>query len=364
MRIVLFNWRDRKHPRAGGAELYTHEALSALARRGHECTWFTSSSPQSADQERAENYTVIRRGTELTCRLHAYKWLRRQIDKFDLVIDEVNTLPWASPLIDGMKTILLIHQLAREVWWAEAPPGVSLVGYAMEPALLRPYRNSEVITVSPSSAESLREIGLRGRINIVENPLEPSTCLQIKSSPGLIGYVGRVTRSKRVDHIIRAFAIASNHEQKARLVIVGGGDPREFERLSTLANKLGVGNRVQFTGRVSEQMRDDVMAKMDLLALASLREGWGLVVSEVARYGIPSVAYPVPGLKDSIINEETGLLSYDESPEALADCILKLLRDRELRERYGRAAARRLAQFSHERFAERFCRVIESYAKS
>jgi len=361
VRIVLFNWRDRKHPGAGGAELYTHEALTALHAAGHECVWFASAAPGLAAVENFEHYTVVRRGSELTCRFEAARWLYRRRAETDLVIDEVNTLPWFSPWITPGKTLLLMHQLAREVWWAEAPFWAACVGYVMEPVYLQIYRRTPVITISQSSARSLRQIGLRGPIHVVECPLEPPIPMQPRTQPGLVGYVGRLAPSKRVDHVIRAVAIARQNDSRIRLRIVGGGSDAELERLTRVAADAGISAEVKFFGRVSDEERDRLMSEIDVLALASLREGWGLVVSEAARFTIPSVAYDVPGLRDSIVDEKTGLL-VQAKPRELALAIAHLVRNRDTRQAFGARAARRLSEFSKQRFCERVVSAVEAHA--
>lgn len=323
--------------------------------------WFASAAPGLEPEERGEHYTVIRRGTELTCRFHAFRWLVQRRHEIDLIIDEVNTLPWLSPLVSSERTILLIHQLAREVWWAEAPWPAAAVGFAMEPAYLRLYRNADVITISDSSARSLREVGLRGRIQVVECPLEPPFESAANPIPATIGYVGRVTASKRIGDIVRALALVRERQPQARLLVVGGGTTKEFHKLRKLADELGVLDAVEFTGRLSDEERDRRLGEVDVLAMASLREGWGLVVSEAARWRIPAVAYPVPGLCDSIVDGRTGLLAADQTPRALAGALMQLIGNRAQRDAYGTAAADMLLQFSEERFAQRFCEAVERH---
>src|SRR5579884_1078722 len=129
VRIALFNWRDRMHPAAGGAEQYTHDLLCALANAGHVCTWIASKVPGRPDCEDCGDYTVLRMGSELTCRFFAARWLWQNRHAVDVVVDEVNTLPFFSRMIAPRKTKVLIHQLAREVWWYEAPRPLAALGY-------------------------------------------------------------------------------------------------------------------------------------------------------------------------------------------------------------------------------------------
>jgi glycosyltransferase involved in cell wall biosynthesis len=355
MNVAIFNWRDLEHPRAGGAEYYTHALASGLAARGHAVTLFTSRAGAAPPRAERDGYTIVRRGNALTCRLFAVAWLLRRRRAFDTIIDEVNTLPWLSPLIAPGRVTLLIHQLAREIWFAESPLPVAIVGYLIEPFFLRIYRRVPVVTISASSARTLVKIGLRGHIDVVECPLLPrATEVTPKPEPGSIGYVGRITPSKRIDHVVRALALVRRAVPNARLSIVGSGPASEVRRLKRVARSSGVAGAVTFTGRLPDDARDRALARFDVLALASLREGWGIVVSEAARFAVPSVVYPVPGLVDAVRDGETGIVSPRPTPRSLANGLTAILIDRSTRDRFGNAAAAYLDRFSFARFIERF----------
>ena len=362
--IVFFGWRDLRDPRAGGAEYYAHDLLATLARAGFRCTLFVSRAKGQPDREEREYYTVIRKGNRVTCRFHAAAWLARNRDDVDCVVDELSTLPFLSRLVARDKTVVLVHQLAREVWWFEAPAPIAAVGFALEPLMVQIYRSAPAITVSKSSAASLREIGLRGPIEIIENPLEPPVEAASAFVRGRIGFVGRLTPSKRVDHIVRAFGMLAARWPKAELWIVGGGEERTLASLRALAKRLGCEDRVRFTGHVPGAERDAILASLDCLVMASAREGWGRVVSEAARYGVPSVGYDVYGLRDAIVDGKTGLLVRDQRPEALAVAIERLLEDESLRGRLGAEAARYLGAFGYDRFESRILRYFTNLPRS
>lgn len=362
MHVVIFNWRDLDQPKAGGAEVITHALASGLAQRGHFVVWFTSRSNGQSEEAQRDGYAVVRRGSELTCRFHAFAWLRARRDTFDVIVDEVNTLPFLSRFATRKPVVLWQHQLAREVWLAEAPPVLAQAGYVLEPVLQALYARTPVVTLSDSSAESFARIGMRGDVRVIHAPLA-----QAEGTPGSpvvarIGYVGRVAPSKRIDHLIRALALVRRQVPNATLVVIGAGPEKERARLAALAQRLGVADAVELKGRIPSSERDALARTFDVLALASLREGWGLVVSEAARHCVPSVVYPVAGLVDSVVDERTGLVTARESPEDLANALLRVISDRELRDRLGAAAAARLRAFPPELFIDRFEAFLEETA--
>jgi glycosyltransferase involved in cell wall biosynthesis len=115
---------------------------------------------------------------------------------------------------------------------------------------------------------------------------------------------------------------------------------------------------VKFTGFIPGDERDQMLSTLDCLVMASVREGWGRVVSEAARYGVPSVGYDVYGLRDAIVDGETGLLVREQRPEALAKAIAELIDDPPLRNRLGAAAAEYLRGFTYGIFEERVRRYF------
>ncbi len=147
MNVAIFNWRDLAHPRAGGAEFYSASVAQVLHQAGHTVTWFASRFPNSTATDRTDYCRILRAGNQITVRAHAAAWLWSH-PEVDLIIDEVNTLPFLSPLLRPNDTVLLIHQLAREVWFLERPGFLGAIGYASEALSLRIYRDNPIVTIS------------------------------------------------------------------------------------------------------------------------------------------------------------------------------------------------------------------------
>src|SRR3990167_1095837 len=140
MKILLLNWRDIKNPKAGGAELVTHKILEYLVQQGHQTTLFTASFPGALDYEVINGVFVERAGNRWTVHLHAFlRYWSKYKGKFDLVIDEINTIPFFTPLYIKEKKLCYINQLAREVWFYESKFPLSWIGYFLEPIYLRLY---------------------------------------------------------------------------------------------------------------------------------------------------------------------------------------------------------------------------------
>lgn len=129
-------------------------------------------------------------------------------------------------------------------------------------------------------------------------------------------FIGRLSANKRPDHAIRAFELLRLQVPDAQIWVIGSGP--EEARLRKMA-----GPGVTFLGRVSEEEKRERLARAHALVATSVREGWGLVVTEAAASGTVTVGYDVPGLRDSI-RASGGVLTLAD-PQSLATALAGLL---------------------------------------
>jgi glycosyltransferase involved in cell wall biosynthesis len=322
----MLNWRDAWHPKAGGAELVTLRVLERLAERGHEIEWFSGMYPGALRSESRNGIQFVRAGTQIT--VHVAAWQRYAGTKeFDIIVDQINTIPFYAHLYARIPTIALIHQLAQEVWHYEFPAPFGRIGAALERSYLSPYRNVPIISESASSAASFRAFGLRGPISVVSLAVDGAADSQVpaKMMPREIVTLGRVTPSKRPEHAIAAAAILRERGWNGRLVIIGGGAREYLNRIDALGKSF-LGDRFSCTGRVNDEERSRLLRGASCIWMTSVREGWGLAITEAARHGTPAVVYRVPGLVDSVTDGITGYV-VDQHPAALAAATERLFGD-------------------------------------
>jgi len=310
MRILVFNWKDIEHPAAGGAEVYTAEVARRLVAAGHAVTIFTSAVEGLPADDDAHGVRVIRRGSRLGVYRAARAFYRSEgRGNFDVVIDEVNTRPFGcASWVDDAPVVALIHQVCREIWFHQLPWPVAIVGrYALEPHWLRAYRSVPVLTVSRSSAESLRGYGLR-HITIVPEGIDYTARPPVaKEERPTVITVGRLVSSKRPDHVLQAFRLLRQALPQAQLWVVGDGP-----RARIFEGEPGV----TCFGKVTVRERDELLARAHAMVVTSVREGWALVVDEAAAMGTPTIGYRSPGLTDSV--PAAGGSLVDAAPAELA----------------------------------------------
>lgn len=320
LRILVLNWKCTRHPAAGGAELFTHEIIRRWAAAGHDVTLFASAVAGAPESEVVDGYTVVRRGTRLGVYREARRFWAETHGSFDVIVDEVNTRPFESPLWADVPVVAHIHQLARDVWFREMPVPVAAAGrFVMEPAWLRAYRDTTITTISDSSASSLRAVGLAHVVDIGLGVSLPAMLpAPAKDDEPTVAFVGRMVSAKRPLDAIAGFAHAREQLGRGRLLMVGTGPIAPL-----VAEAADRTPGVSYLGRLSEAEKFDVLARSHALAVTSVREGWGLVVDEAAALGVHAVGYRVPGLVDSV--PAAGGTLVDPDPTALGTALARVL---------------------------------------
>jgi glycosyltransferase involved in cell wall biosynthesis len=323
MRILIFNWRDEANPAAGGAEVFTGELARSWVAQGHQVTLFCAGFPGGQDIDEQGGVEVIRRGGRLTVYREARKfWRSRGSSSFDLVIDEVNTRPFGCPRFVGdVPMAALIYQVAADVWASELPAPIAAIGrYVLEPWWLRSYRSVRTLTISESSRHSLEHFGLEDVVIVpvgLRRP-DPMPAASKEARPTCI-FLGRLATNKRPGHAIAAFQRAKQAVPDAQLWIVGDGPLRaQLEQTA--------GEDVTFFGRVDDATKYELLQRADVIVVTSVREGWGMVVTEAASVGTPAIAYDVPGLRDSVGATRGRLVS--PNPDALGEALTDALATR------------------------------------
>jgi glycosyltransferase involved in cell wall biosynthesis len=329
MRFLMLNWRDPKNPLSGGAERVTQAYLAALAKRGHEVFWFANSFPNCLPEETIGQIRVVRGGGMGTSVLKAVQWYRGQ-PRFDLVMDQHHGIPWYTPWWCGTNCVSYIHEVLGPIWNAFYPWPISTVGRLQERWTHWLYRNIPFWTASSCTRDILLSHGVKS-VKLIPYGVYTVALATLPEKPldlplRLI-VVSRLAPNKRIDHAVRALKCLGDRGIDAQLTIVGTGE--EEGRLRSLAGELQLGKRVLFTGPLSEADKDEQLRRAHFLLHTSMREGWGLNVIEANAMGTPGVVYPVAGLIESTLHDETGMISEQETPDSLADALAKLLKSPE-----------------------------------
>lgn len=321
MRICMINWRDLAHPASGGAEVYTEQVLARWAAQGHDVTLVAAAVEGAPADEDVNGYHVVRRGSRLGVYGAARKWWQQHgRGKFDVVIDTTNTVPFFAHewVDDGSRVIGFFHQTAEEIWRYNAPFPVSVAGrYWFEPRWVGRYAGSPVIAVSDSTKAALNRFGVDD-VTVVPEGFEPPAVPPnvVKESTPTLVFCARMVPYKRPQDVAEAVSIARQQMPDLKVWMIGGGP--DLEKL-----RANAPDGVEYLGRADEETKIELMARAHAHVATSIREGWGLVVSEAAAVGTPTISYDAPGLRDSTRAANGVLVPQD--PLALAHWIPAVL---------------------------------------
>jgi glycosyltransferase involved in cell wall biosynthesis len=329
-----------------------------LAARGHEVTLLVSGFEGGEKRVRVDGMDVHRTGSRHTFSVAAPGYYRKQLrhTTFDLVVEDLNKVPLFTTCWVSAPVVLLVHHLFGTTAFQEASFPIAAATWALEKPLPWFYRGVPIEAVSRSTAADLIRRGFdERRITVIENGIDLGV---YRPDPGqsrfdepTVLYLGRLKRYKRVDLIVRAFAQLVGAGVEARLVIAGRGSGAAS--IAGLIQELGVGGRVRMPGFVDEPEKLRLLRGAWVHALTSLKEGWGISNLEAAGCGTPTVASDSPGLRDSVVHGETGLLVPHGDVPALAAAIRRILEDHELRHRLSAGALRFAQAFGWDTAADR-----------
>lgn len=330
MNIVWFSWKDRSHPRAGGAETVSGEIMDRLARAGHKVTLITALYSGAKTNETIDGINIIRAGGKYSVYFKACTIYKNNFSEtIDLVIDEMNTIPFmASLYTHSSQTVLLTYQLARNVWFYQMAPPMSLVGYCLEPLMLRLISNAYTVTMTESSStkNDLKKYGFKNvKVFRVGMALKPLKLLSPKSSDDIILSLGSIRPMKRTLHAVKAFEIARDNNNNLKMIIAGDNNGPYAKKVIRYISMSRHSNSIEVLGKVSPKQKLQLMRQSKLIVVTSIKEGWGLIITEANSQGTPAVAYDVDGLRDSIKNNITGILVPNSDFKAMGNEIIKLL---------------------------------------
>jgi glycosyltransferase involved in cell wall biosynthesis len=359
MNLLAVNWNDLKNPFAGGAEVHLEELLRRLVSYGHSVTLFCSGWSGCMPEETVEGIRIIRRGNRYNFNLVAPRHLRRIVrqHKFDLLIEDINKIPFYTPLYLKMKRLVVIPHLFATTVFHEVNLILATYVYLGEAPFIAVYKGNHFNVISESTAEEMVARGIpESDVSIIHCGIDrdrysfdPSVS---KYDTPTILYLGRIKKYKSVQHLIAALPLVRRDIPSARLMVVGDGD--YFVPLKKQVAELGLAGCVEFPGFVPSDNKVDRMRRAHVAVLPSLKEGWGLTNIEANSVGTAVVAANVAGLRDSVRDGVSGFLYEYGNIEELAAKIVRILQDQSLREQLEQGARTWAETFNWDSAARKF----------
>lgn len=369
MRILALNWQDLKNPQAGGAEVHLEEILKRLVQSGHQIDLLCSNYPGGSRTDITDGIKINRCGSRYDFNWIAPFAMRKRIrsNKYDVVIEDINKIPFYSPVYQKLPTLIVVPHLFANAVFQEINFFLGAYIYLAERLVGRIYRKNRFMVISNSTAAELEKRGLpRENIHVVECGIDKEVYRfdpeVVKFEIPTLLYVGRLKKYKSVETVIEAMPIIRDSVPAARLIIVGAGDHRPVleHRVST----LGLQDAVEFKGYIPEMEKVSYLRRAHISVYPSLKEGWGLTNIEANACGTAVLAARVPGLQDSVDEGKSGLLFEYGNIDKFSDLAIKLLTDEAFRRAMEMGGLRWAANFSWDKAARDTEEILKGIVKS
>lgn len=368
MNILIFSWRDIKHPKAGGAEQVIHEHAKGWVRAGHKVTHFSSKINTLPQYQIIDKIEFIRGGHQyLGVVIAGLFYFLKNRDKFDLVVDEFHGIPFFTPLYVRKPKLAVIQEIAKNVWFLNPLPKpinwiVGAIGYLLEPLVFQLYKKTHFMTGSQSAKEDVMKYGINeDYITVIPHGviLAKPKRLPVKEKIPTIIFLGVLSKDKGIEEAIKCFFLLKK-KGVFQFWVIGKAETKEYgQRIINLANSLEISSRTKFWGFVSQKEKFVLLAKAHMLINPSIHEGWGLVNIEANSVGTPVVAFKSAGLIDSVDNGISGVFSDQKNSKSLAEATYNLLTDRTYLAKMSKTSVVWSKQFSWEKAKKQSLKLIE-----
>lgn len=364
-RVESFAWRDLDDAEAGGSELHADEILGRWASAGVE-VWHRTSTADSARTIERNGYHVDQRGGRYGVFPRvALRQLPRRRPPDTATVEIWNGVPWLGPLWAPRRRVVWMHHVHRDMWADALPRPLDAAGRTLETRLAPPlYRSSRIATLSESSAEEIRGIGIPASHLYVIPPgvHERYRPDQARRSPHPhVVVVGRLAPVKRQRLALDALAAARADRDDLTVELVGDGPDREL--VEQWIEEHGAAGWVRVRGRIGDDQLLAAYQRAWIVLSASHAEGWGMSLTEAGACGTPCVATDIAGHREAAIAGATGVLvpegsCHVDTARALGAAVRELLDDDQRRERFGAAAIDHARGLSWTAVATRHLRLL------
>lgn len=370
LRILILNKRSWKTEQPGGSERNLEESIKRLANKGHEIHLMVGAEKNQPTIEHNESITIYRIGfadklsspwdvisSYILISIIFYRYLYSVSP--DIVYTVNDPLPW--PIFTRKPRVSIYHHLAIDTFFTTHSFPQNLLGYLVQKIGVFRDRNIATITVSPSTTEELISRGHNPEtVYEIKNGIDLNKYKPGKESdiPQIL-YIGGLAKYKGVDRIPTIHSLLTEHFGKVKLNIAGRNGPLR-DGIIKYCKKT---DTAKFHGYVDEKTKRTLLEKAWVYIAPSRVEGWGITVIEANACATPAVGFDVPGLRDSIIDGKTGLLTDEDNPKVFAEDVAMLLNDNKLRRQLGKNARKWAEEHSWDKTADELERVFVSINK-
>jgi|SRR5215216_2547421 len=357
---------DLYKPYVSGITNYIDLNKRALENTGHEVYVFTFGDLEYHDDE-----PRVLRNPGLALADTGYYLSLRYKTKHKKLLQTMDVVHVHHPFLSGRLALNYCRRVQIPIVFTNhtrydlyTQARLPLIPEEVSHSLLRAYMpdfcSAVDLVISPSRGmeKVLRQYGVESHVEVVPNGVELDRFHKAKPLPRvefgfskddiLLVFSGRIAPEKNIEFLLQSFSGVSQVIANVYLLIVGGGQKDHVENIKSLPKELGISDRVRFTGMIPYDDLPSYLAMCDAFVTASVTEVHPLSVIEGMATGLPVLGIDSPGVGDSIVDGESGLLATNDIASFTAK-LTYLCLDKDLRKKMGAAAREASEQYDIER---------------
>ncbi|WP_406701258.1 glycosyltransferase family 4 protein [Singulisphaera sp. Ch08] len=367
----------------GGIGTYTRHLARALASLGHEPHVLTPGTvrelvrdgPVTIHLAPASYFPVLDRlipGVGACCRIAAV--MRQIVIRHEVEVVEFPNwggLGLAYGVGRPAPMVVRLHTSALECSLIDGEDSSRLVAWDIRRERWLNRAADTLVTHSLAHRSRMaEELGVNeDRIHVVPHGIEvyPAFRRILRSDNELrVVYLGRMEKRKGTIDLLNAIPDVLREVPEARFILIGSDRPhcpggRTHAQYLEDEFPAEVRRRISLAGRLSDDEVDSQLQEADLLVAPSLYESFGLIFLEAMRWGTAVIGTTAGGIPEIVEHEKTGLLVEAGHPSQLAQAMITLLHNKDLRHRLGDAGRRRVESiFNVDRMARQSVELYET----
>ncbi len=377
MRILMLTWEYP--PRiVGGIARVVHDLSHKLVKDGHEVTVVTYKDGDSPEYEDDKGVKVYRVNNYMISPNNFIDWIMQlnfnmvakateiinKEGKFDCIHAHDWLVAYAAKTLKNSYEMPIVSTIHATEAGRNSGIHDETQRYINDTEWLLTYESTEVIVNSNyMKCELQRLFGLPfEKINVVPNGINLNNFSGIEKdydfrrqyamdNEKIILYVGRLVYEKGIQNLISAMPKILQGYNDTKLVIAGKGGM--LDELRSQANRMGLGNKVYFTGYLNSKQVQKMYKCADIAVFPSTYEPFGIVALEAMLAGIPTVVSDIGGLNEIVTHGVDGMKSYAGNSNSIADSVLTLLYDHRLCDNISKKAKNKVKeQFNWNKIAQ------------
>lgn len=357
-----------------GTELATYHIAKGLAKLGHDIHIITSLDKGLPNEEYMDGFLIHRikliEGPRFLRLIFYWISILFIVKSIDPCIIHVQGLPLApaafcSRLLFGKRYIIWCRS---SNWYKESTDSLQEKVYNIVSSKIL-YKLSMnyaeyVLALTRSMSTEINKYNIGNKVLVIPNGIDidvfDSVCVRSQkfNNNFIVLWVGRFRTEKGIEYLIRAMLFLVGRIKNIRLLLIGEG-PMEL-KLKELTKKLNLDEFIVFIGKVPNEKIPEYMLYSDVFVLPSITEGFPLVLLEAMASGLPIIASRVDGIPEIIQDGKNGFLVEPANPNAIAQSILKIYTDCQLKNEISSYNKEFAKNFSWENIAMRIDELYSS----